>query len=111
MPFNPEFLGVPASVLLLISYFFKDQKKLRIINTVGCLFFVSYGFALAIDNDWQVGWSTIILNAICVVVHLYYLVGIIREERAKRTQEKNPLFLKEKGAKELQEVENEKEEK
>ncbi|RMG82511.1 MAG: uroporphyrinogen decarboxylase, partial [Bacteroidetes bacterium] len=39
-----EIIGYLAMAGVLISFFMKDIKMLRIINTIGCGFFVIYGF-------------------------------------------------------------------
>jgi len=41
-----EWVGYAAMLTLMISFMMKDMKKLRIINTIGCLLFVAYGFML-----------------------------------------------------------------
>lgn len=35
--------GYAASVFLIVSFLLKDQKRLRLINLIGCIFFVIYG--------------------------------------------------------------------
>ena len=38
-----EWVGYLAMTVLLVSFMMKNVIKLRIINSVGCLFFVIYG--------------------------------------------------------------------
>lgn len=71
---NPEWIGVPAAVLVLLSYLFSNQLKLRILNIVASLVFVAYGLAIAATTGWTAGWSTVVLNALCVVVHIRWLI-------------------------------------
>ena len=61
-----EWVGYAAMVTLMISFLMKDIKKLRYINTVGCLLFVAYGIML---NSYPI----IITNAFISMVNIYYL--------------------------------------
>ena len=62
-----EWVGYAAMVLLLISFMMKDVRKLRIINSFACAFFVAYGFMLATS------WPIIISNASIMGINIYYL--------------------------------------
>jgi len=59
--------GYAASVFLIISFLLKDQKKLRAINLIGCIFFVVYGFLL------DYAWPIIIPNFIIACTQVYHL--------------------------------------
>ena len=61
-----EWVGYAAMISLMISFMMKDMKRLRVINTVGCILFVIYGFMLH-------SWPIIITNAFISAVNLYYL--------------------------------------
>jgi hypothetical protein len=63
-----EIIGYTASSLVLISFLMRDVKKLRVINTIGCMVFIVYGILL--------GWSIpiIITNAAIVLINGYYLL-------------------------------------
>lgn len=61
-----EFLGYISSAVLLISFLFSDAKKLRIINSVGCILFVIYG--LMIDS-----LPVVLTNVSIVLINLYHL--------------------------------------
>ncbi|MCX7548189.1 uroporphyrinogen decarboxylase [Xanthomarina sp. F1114] len=63
-----EWVGYAAMAGLLISFTMKDVRKLRIINTIGCILFVIYGFML------QTSWPIIISNGAIALINLYYLV-------------------------------------
>jgi hypothetical protein len=44
---SPEitnFIGYGASFFVVLSFVLKDIKKIRIVNLVGCILFVIYGF-------------------------------------------------------------------
>jgi len=62
-----DIIGYAAMIALMISFTVKDIKKLRIINTIGCILFVIYGFMI---NSWPI----IITNAFIASVNLYYLL-------------------------------------
>jgi len=59
--------GYAASVFLIISFLLKDQKKLRALNLIGCVFFVIYGFRLGFQ------WPIIIPNTIIAFTQVYHL--------------------------------------
>jgi len=63
-----EWIGYMAMAALLVSFMMKDVTKLRIINTVGCAFFVAYGVLLATS------WPIIITNSAIICINLYYLL-------------------------------------
>lgn len=67
IPFT-EWVGYVAMAGLLISFTMKDVRKLRIINTIGCILFVTYGFML------QTSWPIIISNGAIALINLYYLL-------------------------------------
>lgn len=61
-----EWLGYTASVLVAISFLMKSINRLRIVNTVGAIFFVIYAFAI---NAIPVA----LINCFIVCVNIYYL--------------------------------------
>ncbi|MCX2679554.1 YgjV family protein [Galbibacter sp. EGI 63066] len=61
-----ELIGYAASLGVLLSFFMKDIRKLRMINSVGCILFVVYGFLLP-------SIPVIITNLVIVGVNIYYL--------------------------------------
>ncbi|MCM1322990.1 MAG: hypothetical protein NC218_02290 [Acetobacter sp.] len=71
-------IGILASVLVLLSYIFSNQKKLRIINLVASIIFVIYGLFLVCGEDFTWThydcWPTAILNAFCAVVHIRWFI-------------------------------------
>ena len=58
-----ESLGILASVLVLISFLFKSEFKIRIVNITGAITFVVYGFLI---NSFSVQ----MLNFVLVIVHI-----------------------------------------
>ncbi|RDY28054.1 lactate dehydrogenase [Romboutsia weinsteinii] len=64
---NPiEWIGYLASILIVISLTMSNIKKLRIINSLGCLAFVIYGVAVK-------AYPVAISNFAIVIINLYYL--------------------------------------
>ena len=62
-----EFVGYLAMVVLLISFLMKDIRRLRMLNSIACAFFVAYGFMLTTS------WPIIISNAAIMGINIYYL--------------------------------------
>lgn len=70
--------GYAASVFLIISFLLKNQKKLRTVNLIGCIFFVIYGFRL------NQAWPIIIPNAIIALTQIYHLwIRPIKRDESK----------------------------
>jgi hypothetical protein len=68
-----EYIGYLASALVLVSFLMKNMTYLRIINTVGCVFFILYGLLLP-------SIPIVITNVAIVLVNLYYLFQLTRPE-------------------------------
>ena len=64
---NFEEIGTIASIIVLISFLCKSERKIRIINIIGALLFVIYG---AINGSFAV-WF---LNGALILIHLYKLL-------------------------------------
>ena len=79
-----EWLGIIASAIVLISFLTSNQIKTRIINSVGCIIFVVYGFLLP-------AYSTAFMNFALLVVHIVFLIKYIIKKRKekKSTKEEN----------------------
>ena len=61
-----EWIGYLASFFVGISFFMRNIITLRYVNSIGCFFFIVYGFLL--DS-----WPVIITNFVIVCVNFYYL--------------------------------------
>lgn len=77
-----EIVGISGSVLVAISMMCKTTTDkgvfwLRVLNLLGSVVFVAYGILLP-------AYSTIILNAICVVLNIVGLVKIIRKIKSNK---------------------------
>ena len=64
-----EIVGYLASIVVLCSFMMKDVKKLRMVNMVGCLLFVMYGFMMP---TFRIGLPIIITNAAIMGINVYY---------------------------------------
>jgi hypothetical protein len=67
-----EGVGYLATLVLMISFLFKNINTLRIVNTIGSVLFVIYGFLLATS------WPIIISNAFISGVNIIYLTKHFR---------------------------------
>lgn len=73
---NVELIGYLASAAVLISFLMKDINKLRLINSIGCILFIIYGFMLS-----PTSWPVIITNTAIVMVNVYYVVQSKKEKK------------------------------
>ncbi len=62
-----DIIGYGASLGVLVSFLMKDIRTLRIVNTVGCILFIAYGFLL------HTSWPIIITNVSITCINIYYL--------------------------------------
>jgi uncharacterized protein with PQ loop repeat len=67
-----EWVGYLASLVLMVSFLMKNINTLRIVNSMGCLLFVVYGFMLATS------WPIIISNSFILGVNIFYLIKHFR---------------------------------
>ena len=70
-----EFWGIIATVFVLASFLFNEERQIRTVNIIGALIFVGYGIALQAHSVW-------ILNGILVIVHVWKLVKMKRGQKA-----------------------------
>lgn len=73
MPTYIDYIGYAASLFVLLSFFMKKITTLRMVNIVGCSFFIAYGILL--DSK-----PILITNAAIVLVNTYYLIQFYRKE-------------------------------
>lgn len=62
-----EVIGIFATLFVLASFIVNDIRKVRIINIAGAALFVVYGLLIGAFSTW-------LLNAMLIVIHIYYLV-------------------------------------
>jgi len=73
LPFT-EVVGYLAMITVLVSFLMTDVVKLRMINSLGCLIFVAYGFLL------QISWPIVITNTAILSINVYYLLRFFRNK-------------------------------
>lgn len=86
--FNPiEIVGIVASIFIVFSLVFKTTTfkgtlLLRILNSLGCVFFIVYGGLIE-------AWSTLMANGLCLILNCIYIVlevrGYLKNERKSGT--------------------------
>jgi len=62
-----EWVGYLAMTVLLVSFMMKNVIKLRVINSIGCLFFVIYGSLIS-------QYPIVITNLAIIIINFYYLL-------------------------------------
>lgn len=62
-----EIIGTIASIIVLISFLFKNEKQIRIINIIGAICFVIYGITINAFSIW-------FLNGMLILIHIFKLV-------------------------------------
>lgn len=72
-----ETIGMVATTLVFISFLFTDVKWIRMLNLVGSIFFVIYGFGIG-------AFWTGFMNAGLVFVNLYHLIKLQRGKNDQR---------------------------
>ena len=78
-----EWLGLVASAFVLISFLTSNQIKTRLINMVGCIAWVIYGFLLP-------AYSTAIMNGAVFIVHVVFLTKhFLKLRKEKNSQKEN----------------------
>ena len=59
-----DLIGYAASAVLMVSFLMKNINTLRLINSIGAILFILYGFMLATS------WPVIITNAFILSVNI-----------------------------------------
>jgi len=62
-----EIIAYIASAFILVSFTLKDQKKLRILNSIGAAIFIYYSLY---KNDYPV----VFINSSIIVINVIYLI-------------------------------------
>ena len=64
---NFDFLGYIGTVLILTSFLIDNVFKLRVVNTIGAVFWLSYGIGAHAN-------PTIVANFAVILVHSYWFI-------------------------------------
>lgn len=75
-----ELIGTLASILILTSMCIKSTTVkgnilMRVINIIGSIIFVYYGYVLG-------AYSTILLNAVCVIINIYHIIAMRKADNS-----------------------------
>jgi len=62
-----EALGIVATLFVLLSFLFTNEKRIRQINIIGAVLFVIYGIIIS-------AISVYILNGALIIIHIYKLL-------------------------------------
>ncbi len=62
-----EILGWVATALVLLSFTIQDMRRLRLVNLLGCILWIVYGFILMIK-------PVIFVNMSILIIHSYWLI-------------------------------------
>lgn len=68
MDYTTEIFGYIAMSMLVISFIPRQLRLIRLLNLIGCIFFVVYGIMLG----WK--WPIIISNGLIAAIQAYHLV-------------------------------------
>ena len=64
---NYEIIGIIASIIVLISFLMKGEKRIRIVNIFGAICFVIYGILINAFSVW-------FLNGVLLIIHIIKLL-------------------------------------
>ena len=67
-----ELIGFLASLIMILSFLFKNVLYIRIVNSISALTFMIYGIAIT-------SYSLIFCNIILIGVNLYYIIKLRRD--------------------------------
>lgn len=72
-----ELLGIVASITIVFSMIFqtttfKGTISMRILNTIGSIFFIVYGFALP-------AYATAVCNCCVFAINIFYLIKEVKD--------------------------------
>ena len=81
---NPitESIGIIATIVCLVSMLFKTTSikgafRMRLLNLIASIIFIVYGVLLP-------ALSTLILNAILLIVNIYHLILLAKENNVQK---------------------------
>ena len=69
-----EIIGIAGTVLILIAFLNKSEKRIRVFDAVGAVCFVVYGLLTKT-------WSTAILNFALIIIQAVKLARLYGKER------------------------------
>jgi len=61
-----EVIGIVATLFVLVSFLFTNEKRIRQVNIIGAVIFVVYGIIIG-------AISVYVLNGALIIIHIYKL--------------------------------------
>jgi hypothetical protein len=71
---NWEIFGYIGTVLILVSFLIENVFKLRLVNTVGAIFWLVYGFGIMAK-------PTIVVNLAVIIIHGIWFIKQKKEPK------------------------------
>jgi hypothetical protein len=59
-----ELIGTLASVMVLMSFLFTGEKRIRIVNILGAILFVVYGVLIGAFSVWFLNGALLIVHTV-----------------------------------------------
>ena len=75
-----ELVGYLGSILVMVSMLMTSVKKLRIVNSIGCVIFTAY--ALIIHS-----YPTALMNGFIIIINIHHLIKISKMEKMQEESE------------------------
>ena len=67
-----EIIGLAASCFILLSFLLKGEKKIRLVNSIGCIAFIIYGILIDALSVW-------LLNAVTLIVQIVKVIQLSKQ--------------------------------
>lgn len=64
---NWEIFGYIGTVLILISFLIENVFKLRVLNSIGAIFWIVYGVGI-------MAMPTIVVNSCVLIIHIFWII-------------------------------------
>ena len=64
---NWEIFGYIGTVLILISFLVENVFKLRVLNSIGAIFWIVYGVGI-------MAMPTIVVNSCVLFIHIFWII-------------------------------------
>ena len=76
--------GIIAAIVLLASFVLKGEKKIRIVNLIGCVFLVLFAINLGEDDLIVAKVILILLGVATVLIHGVHFWHSFKQAKAER---------------------------
>jgi len=73
---NWEIFGYIGTVIVLYSFIIENIFKLRLVNSIGSMFWIAYGIGI-------MAWPTIIVNSCVLMIHSIWFIKHRHEIKRK----------------------------